>query len=291
MGAGNVQDVFDRYANRLPWRTFAALIFMAKTSIDAHYWPYYSAGLDALAAALFRTERPSPTQQRDVRRLVRDMVNAEVLAKTREASSLRKREKDRPAEYRLNIHERADAEFSRWKVGLPASTGVSDPSTAEASTGVNHPPACPPSTGVSDPASTGVFESETAQAQGSETPARSTEEEKVEEYARASGTEPYVPRRPAPGDSGPSPRCINHNEHPTQEPCRGCGDARARRKTWDADREATEKVWRAGMAAWLAWADQQPVCDCGGMPGGNLVRPDTGDLRCPRCRKKVANHA
>lgn len=294
MGAGNVQAVFDRYANRLPWRTFAALVWMAKTSIDAHAWPYYSGGLDALAAALFQVPEPSTTQQRDVRRMVRDMVNDRVLTKDRAASSLRRREKDRPARYRLNIHESADLARKQWEAD---STGVKDPSTANASTGVIHPSTDASSTGVSDPSSTGVIHPPQGPKHRGESPLEGAlePEEQVEEHAHAgSGVRgvprpdfatsfPRLPGEPLidPKPVEPSPFCAEHPEG-TDRPCRACGIARRKADDQGPSWATAISRWNRQMAAWHRWNRDQPRCEHQ-YPGGANRVPGTGLLACGEC--------
>lgn len=35
-------------------------------------------------------------------------------------------------------------------------------------------------------------------------------------------------------DEAPSPRCPQHLENPTEQPCRACGEARKARALWEA---------------------------------------------------------
>jgi len=308
MGAGNVKAVFERYANRMPWRPFAALVFMANTSLDSHEWPYYSAGLEHLAAALFKTPEPTPTHLRDVRRLVRDLVSDSVVTKDREASSLRKNPRDRAARYRLNIHEAADLARKQWEAD---STGVSDPSTERASRGVKDPSAGPPSTGVPGPSKHGGDSPpEAAQARGSQAPGRSNDlEEEREEYARvaaqrsaASTTQPTSPhpetldanhsRRPGEPHVPSKPtldvstRCARHRDAVDDPPCRACAAARRDAEQAEAHHHAAVAQWeREHYQQWKRWRDGQPRCP-EELPGGNAIDPVTGSAKCSTCRRR-----
>ncbi|MFI5931281.1 hypothetical protein [Actinoplanes sp. NPDC051494] len=306
MGAGNVKAVFDRYATQLPWRPFAALVFMANTSLDADPWPYYSAGLDHLTAVLFKTPDPSATQLRDVRRLVRGMVDDQVITKDREASSLRKNARDRSARYRLNIHDAADLARKQWEADI---TGVSDPCAVEASSGVSDPPTTAASTGVSDPASTGVSDPRNASQQGGLRPLLGVLdlEEQQEEEARATapgsaaGTPaeqnepqpealkdrqsngPHVPPKP---DLNVSMRCPRHRNSISDEPCRACGEARRAAEATQARNQAALVSWENTYQQWKRWRDKQPTCP-DEKPGGNITDPITGVAACPMCRRRT----
>jgi len=49
---------------------------------------------------------------------------------------------------------------------------------------------------------------------------------------------------------------------------------------------------RADVAEWLAWADTQRQCHPEHqIPGGDLIRPDTGKLRCPMCQRQAERAA
>lgn len=51
--------------------------------------------------------------------------------------------------------------------------------------------------------------------------------------------------------------------------------------------ELRDQATRDRIAGWLAWADTQPPCDpVHAIPGGNLIRPDTGEPRCAGCRAR-----
>lgn len=86
----------------------------------------------------------------------------------------------------------------------------------------------------------------------------------------------------------PPPRCPQHLEHPTERPCRACGDARATRERWDAAEhirraEAASAAAREHAAARQAAVDACAMCDDDGYRDGRVCDHDPdGDDRAAR---------
>lgn len=124
MGARNVTASFHRWAGRVPGNSLALLVFMAVVSKDGDDWPWYGQGQASLAELAMGRPNPNRADLRAVSRAMQPLLDTGAVTVDRAGAA--RSDGNTTARYRLNLHERADAEREKWEQTYDGKRRTSD---------------------------------------------------------------------------------------------------------------------------------------------------------------------
>jgi hypothetical protein len=113
MGARNAVAAYQRWAGRVPGNSMQVLVYMALVAKDSDDWPWYGQGQAALAEMAIGRENPDRSDLRAVSRAMQPLLDAGAVTVDRAGAA--RGDGGTTARYRLNLHERADAERRKWE--------------------------------------------------------------------------------------------------------------------------------------------------------------------------------